>query len=87
MTRRGRETYMEIESSHVIVVRVSHLETSTPSRGAARIPIASNILEGVTSSPLAGVTSGIALHGVCSRKVVPRPDEMDHIHRGMRSST
>lgn len=78
---------MEIESSHVIVVRVPHFETSTPSRRAASIPIAGDILEGVTSSPLAGVTSSVALHGVCSREVVPRPDEVDHVHRGMRSTT
>lgn len=69
--------YFAVSNTDVVVVGGTHLQTTRAFWAAALIPVANDILEGVTATPHVFGSSNISFHRVTPRKIVPRPNQVD----------
>lgn len=74
------------KKTHIKVICLAHLQATVPLCGPARVTIADDVLEGVTSLPLASVSSDVTLHCVRFTEVVPRTNQVNSLDRGVSPS-
>lgn len=62
---------------------MSHLQPTITSGSIHSVSVTDDVVESMTTSPLASVSSGIALHYMRFGEVVPGPEQMDRLYRRM----
>lgn len=70
--------------TYIKIIRLSHFQSTIPSGGPWSVSVTNNTLEIVTSTPLSPVSSGVSLHRVLLREVVPGSKERNCLYRRMR---
>lgn len=76
--------YKKRKKTYIVVVRLAHLETTTPRVMVRVLIIADYILEREASSPLAMATSGVPLHAIAHGEIIPGANEAHGLDRWLR---
>lgn len=63
--------------TYVVIVPLTHLESSTSFRTRGQVAVTDDLVEVVAPPPFALVTSRIAFHFVMFAEVIPRPKQLN----------
>jgi hypothetical protein len=69
--------------TNIIIVCLAHLQATFAAATTNFITVADNIAKSMATSPLTPVPAKVTLHFVVLRKIVPRPNKLDRLYRGM----
>src|SRR5690606_24113007 len=70
-----------LSGTHVVIVRMAHLEPSVPFWDAAGVAFASDVLEGIAAFPLAAIPSTVTFHRITPSEVVPGSNQVYSFNR------